>query len=158
MKLDNMNLEPIIVKAIDKIEGLGWDLEFAINISEEYKKFLELCSSNPDLPIVPSKYVDEFWHLHILDTQKYYQDCEEYLGYFLHHFPYFGMRGKDDETNLLNAWEGTLKLYENHYGIKPDEKLWEGSNRCPNCGKRCSNKEGVFEEERPTLAAYQNIN
>lgn len=146
-----IDVEPLLVKAIDKEEGLGWDLDFAISVSKEYLKFLELCMLNPDVSIVPSSHVDEFWHLHILDTQKYYQDCENHLGFFLHHFPYFGMRGKEDEANLKEAWMNTKEIYHMYYGEIPDPKIWQASNRCPNCGRRCSNKNGVYFEERPTL-------
>ena len=69
--LNDLNLEPIIVKAMDAEEGKGWDLTKAKKISEEYRKYLILCLKYPKKSIVPSPLVDEFWHLHILDTQKY---------------------------------------------------------------------------------------
>jgi hypothetical protein len=106
---------------------------------------------NDDKAIVPSSVVDDFWHLHILDTQKYYADCELFLGYFLHHFPYFGMRSEEDAQNLKTAWENTLAIYEEYFGA-PNSTIWKGSNRCPNCGVRCRSK-GVlaFDESRPTF-------
>lgn len=147
--LDDLDLEPMMVKAIDDEEGLGWSLEFTKEVALEYKKFLALCILHPDAPIVPSTFVDDFWHLHILDTQKYADDCAQFVGSFLHHFPYFGMRGEPDRANLVRAWNGTLKLYFETFAKVPDAKIWPKSKRCPNCGKRTEN--GTTSEFRPHL-------
>jgi hypothetical protein len=110
-----------------------------------------LCKENPDSAVVPSSFVDDFWHFHILDTQKYQEDCERFFGYFLHHFPYFGMRGKEDEENLKRAWAETCALYKNRFGELPVD-LWSASKRCPKCGRSpYSNKFSM--EQRPRLAA-----
>ena len=156
--LSNLDLEPIIIKAMDAEEGHGWSFNFARRVAQEYLKFLVLCIAYPDEPIVPSKHVDDFWHLHILDTQKYMEDCNQYLGYMLHHFPYFGMRGEEDARNLSSAWHQTLDFYTSTFGESAPSDLWLDSNRCPNCGRRCkrggkppTNKPG-FDEKRPKLA------
>ncbi len=154
----DLDLEPIIVKAMDADEGHGWSFGFAGRVAQEYRKFLVLCFENPDVPVVPSSYVDDFWHLHILDTQKYMEDCEQFLGYMLHHFPYFGMRGEEDAHNLRVAWENTLALYESTFDASAPSDLWPKSNRCPNCGRRCRKgdngliKQPFFDERRPRLA------
>jgi hypothetical protein len=149
----DMDLEPIMVKAMDAEEGYGWSLDFTRAIAEEYRKYLVLCLENPDVPVVPSNYVDDFWHLHILDTQKYEEDCEDFMGYFLHHFPYFGMRGEQDAANLTKTWFQTRDLYTQRFGDIP-EAYWPMSNRCPNCGKRCRSKSAdPFTDERPRLAS-----
>lgn len=156
--LTDLDLEPIIIKAMDAEEGHGWSLGFACQVAEEYRKFLILCLEHPDEPIVPSSFVDDFWHLHILDTQKYMEDCDQFLGYMLHHFPYFGMRSEEDARNLRQAWEKTLAFYESTFGEVAPSDLWPKSNRCPNCGRRCrrgdndSINQTVFDERRPTLA------
>ena len=155
--LSDLDLEPIIIKAIDKEEGHGWSLAFACRVANEYRKYLVLCFENPDEPVVPSSFVDDFWHLHILDTQKYMEDCDQYLGYMLHHFPYFGMRGEEDAQNLRQAWEKTLSLYESSFGEPAPSDLWPKSNRCPNCGRRCRRGDNrlinqtTFDERRPKL-------
>lgn len=150
--LEQMDLEPIMVKAMDPEEGYGWTLEFTLAVAEEYRRYLTLCVENPDLPVVPSNYVDDFWHLHILDTEKYLDDCETFLGYFLHHFPYFGMRGPEDAANLTAAWMQTRELYVRRFGPIPEE-YWPLSNRCPNCGKRCASKRDEMSSDvRPRLA------
>lgn len=149
--MDELDLEPIMVKVMDSEEGMGWSLDFTNRVTHEYRKFLVLCKENPDIAIVPSSFVDDFWHFHILDTQKYQEDCESFFGYFLHHFPYFGMRGKEDEANLKMAWADTCQLYQARFGELPRE-LWLASKRCPNCGRRCKDVKNYSMNERPRLA------
>jgi len=151
--LDQLNLEAIVIKAMDDDEGLGWSFEYALEVSDEYRKFLVLCLQNPNIAIVPSTQIDDFWHLHILDTQKYAEDCSSCFGYFLHHFPYFGMRDKQDEQNLKDAWELTKSLYIKEYMSMP-EHLWLSSKRCPNCGRRVEGND-FFMDKRPTFSDYQ---
>ena len=145
-----IDLEPIVIKAMCADEGMGWSFDFACQVAREYRRFLVLCSQSPEAAVVPSALVDDFWHLHILDTAKYMADCERYLGYYLHHFPYFGMRGAQDARNLADAWEGTLALYGEAFGEEADPQLWPRSKRCPNCGRR---REGA-DEKRPSFADH----
>jgi hypothetical protein len=148
--LADLDLEPIMVKAMDHEEGFGWDIKYTRAICREYKRFLALCMHFPDDAIVPSAPVDDFWHLHILDTQKYAEDCHAYLGYFLHHFPYFGMRGEQDLRNLEAAWNKTLSQYELMFDEKADSIFWPRSKRCPNCGRKSTND--AMMNRRPRLA------
>ena len=152
--LHQLDLEPIVIKAMDSKEGHGWSFSRAVKASEEYRKYLALCLKYPDAAIVPSTVVDDFWHLHILDTAKYMQDCEHCFGYFLHHFPYFGMRGDQDASNLQTAWEQTLVLYEKNFGAPP-KNLWPKSTRCPNCGRRIEGDGGISMQKRPSYADYR---
>lgn len=149
-----IDLEPIMVKAMDAEEGYGWTLDFVQSVAEEYRRYLELCRLHPDEPLVPSCFVDDFWHLHILDTIKYADDCDRMFGAFLHHFPYFGMRGPQDEENLARSWNETLRLYAGAFGAPAGDDLWPRSRRCPNCGRRCRNDLAleVMSERRPRLA------
>lgn len=119
-------------------EGHGWSASQA-NIAEiEYKRFLALKRKYPEKDIVPNSDIDLFWHQHILDTEKYAKDCEAIFGFFLHHFPYFGMNGPQDEQNLIDAFEETKQLYTKNFGIdylaKPSKP-----KRClaPKCRTQC---------------------
>lgn len=137
--LHEIDLSMIRMKLMDPEEGAGWSLADCDRLEPEYRRYLALTRHYPDLPIVPSKLVDTFWHYHILDTQAYAADCEQHFGYFVHHYPYFGMRGDDDAQALGDAYDQTLRLYEEHFGL-PAEDIWarEGMSRCPNCGRRCT--------------------
>ncbi|GGY83730.1 hypothetical protein ACFFTM_05820 [Pseudoduganella plicata] len=66
----------------------------------------------PQEQTAPLQDVDTFWHYHILDTLKYAADCQAVFGYFLHHFPYIGLRGEEDEAAHHRVGERMKELYE----------------------------------------------
>jgi len=111
-----LDLDPIKFKLMDAKEGHGWTREEADRHELEYRRFLALVAKYPEEAITPDTDVDKFWHGHILDTMKYAEDCERVFGYFLHHFPYFGMRGDDDAANLAEAAARTRSLYQQEFG------------------------------------------
>jgi hypothetical protein len=141
-KLEILDLEPIIFKLVkDPDSGLPWSVEKADETAILYKQYLFLCWKyrNSSKTIAPNKTVDQFWHQHQLDTQKYRMDCEllfapwwqiliahllQFLflplgltisaGY-MEHFPYLGMRGEDDEIALEKAFEEGKKLLALHF-------------------------------------------
>jgi hypothetical protein len=47
---------------------------------------------------------------------KYAEDCHKVFGYFLHHYPYFGLRGEKDAANLAKAFATMQTLREKEYG------------------------------------------
>ncbi len=111
-----LDLDPIKFKLMDPEEGHGWSRDLADRNEIEYKRFLTLLAKYPGMVIVPSKDVDKFWHAHILDTYKYAEDCAQVFGYFLHHFPYFGMRGSEDAAQLAAAARITHDLLRKEFG------------------------------------------
>lgn len=114
--IQSLDLEPIKFKLMDPEEGKGWSKEMVDRMEVEYKRFLTILVKYPDAVIAPSKDVDAFWHGHILDTMKYAEDCERVFGYFLHHFPYFGLRGSGDAAALQAAAEQMQALTEKEFG------------------------------------------
>jgi hypothetical protein len=113
-----LDLDPIKVKLMHKESGEGWTLEQASAVEAEYRRFLYLMKVFPTEMAAPSMDVDTFWHYHILDTMKYARDCEEVFGYFLHHFPYVGLRGEDDLAVHEQMGERMATLYEETFGEK----------------------------------------
>ncbi len=101
------------------VEEKGWTAEFCNEVEDLYRKFLALNIRYPDRKICPTGPVDEFWHAHILDTRAYQADCDMLFGEYLHHFPYFGMRGKQDKQDLQNAFDQSVALFISHFGIDP---------------------------------------
>ena len=75
------------LKLMDAEESEGWGADYCDRVEREYRRYLGLSRRYPDRAIVPSKIVDKFWHVHILDTQAYAEDCARAFGYFLHHYP-----------------------------------------------------------------------
>lgn len=114
--IDALDLEPIKVKLMHQASGEGWSLERANAVEVEYRRFLHLMQRYPNEQTAPLADVDTFWHYHILDTLKYAADCDAVFGYFLHHFPYIGMRGDDDAAELERLGQRMAQLYEATFG------------------------------------------
>jgi len=104
------------MKLMELEEGEGWTAEQCDEVELEYKRYLQLKLLYPDEKIVPNQAIDTMWHYHILDTEAYHQDCDSVFGFFMHHYPYFGMNGKSDERRLMSAFENTQMLYEKTFG------------------------------------------
>ena len=107
-----LDLAPIKQKLMHSEAGEGWTLEHATVVETEYRRFLYLMKAYPDVQTAPMVDVDTFWHYHILDTMKYAADCAQAFGYFVHHFPYLGLRGEDDARELAASGERMRELYE----------------------------------------------
>lgn len=130
-----MDFTMVKLKIQDAEEGLGWTAEKCNEAEIAYKRFMGLKRTYPDKDIVPHKMVDVFWHQHILDTQKYAEDCQNIFGYFMHHFPYFGMKDEQDMQNLIDAFEETKELYNRHF----NENFAGEAPKCnsPKCRTAC---------------------
>jgi hypothetical protein len=111
-----LDLDPIKTKLMHVESGEGWSQEKADAVEKEYRRFLCLMKMYPDEDTAPLVDVDTFWHYHILDTMKYAADCEKAFGYFLHHYPYVGMRGEDDEQFRIDSGKRMAELYEATFG------------------------------------------
>jgi hypothetical protein len=133
--IQHLDLEMIKLKLQDPEEGEGWSVELCNEAEKEYKRFLALKRRYPEKEIVPNGPVDKFWHQHILDTEKYAEDCKQLFGFFLHHYPYFGMNGEKDAQNLNDAFEETKSLYKKHFS----EDYIGFAKRCkaPKCRTQC---------------------
>jgi hypothetical protein len=114
--ISELDLDPIKVKLMHAESGEGWTLEKANAVAFEYRRFLYLMKKFPTEQTAPLVDVDTFWHYHILDTMKYEADCQAVFGYFLHHFPYIGLRGEDDEVAHQRIGARMQELYEETFG------------------------------------------
>ena len=145
-KVNAIDLEAITYKVTTCPEGPQWSLEKAFHAEKWYRRFLYLTLQNPETSVIPTSAIDEYWHYHILDSQKYMKDCEFLFGSYLHHFPYLGLRGDADVRQLENAFKTTLDTFQNIFGETPEarEKLLfraeyqsNQSIRSGSCGKTC---------------------
>lgn len=153
-----LDLEPIKFKLVKED---GYSLEDVSILEKWYHRFLFLTFKYKTQPIVVSEAIDAFWHHHILDTRKYAEDCEVVFGELLHHFPYFGLRGDDDQRALRSAYQNTLELMREEFGETPDEELrLLGTNTadaelpslCSDCGGTTASADLPFGQRRPRLA------
>uniref|UniRef100_Q46NB4 Putative Uncharacterized conserved protein n=2 Tax=Cupriavidus TaxID=106589 RepID=Q46NB4_CUPPJ len=78
-----------------------WTPESLESAEAGYRQFLKMAAKYPGVPAVPSEQVDAFWHAHILDTRRYASDCVNIFGHVLHHDPYVGIDGPEDEARLF---------------------------------------------------------
>lgn len=116
-----------------------WRTEVLDFHETRYRNFLFLCGST-GARIIPSGGVDMFWHYHILDTLKYVEDCQKIFGFYLHHFPYFGSQGDEQEFRL--EYVRTKQLYEATFGepyemaeaVDLDQKLADKLDQGSKCG------------------------
>jgi hypothetical protein len=146
-QIDALDLEPIVVKLIHPEPGQTvMTLAQADQSVAAYRCFLKLCAWYPTTSIVPSTAIDHTWHTHILDTGKYAADTTTVLGYFLHHFPYFGMRGTDDQAAWHAAYARTRDLFRHHFGI--ELPAGDASGACHNNGSDCQTSSGSICSNR----------
>ena len=115
-KLKQLDLKSIAYQLMHSSDE-KWTFEQTNQAIDRYSMFLCLIYLYPNRKLVPTQEIDRVWHHHILDTMKYAQDCEMLFGRFIHHFPYFGKRGKADRDNLYTAFAETERLFQEHFGI-----------------------------------------
>lgn len=118
--LPELELEQIKTKLMHVESGEGWSVARTGAVEAEYRRFLYLMKKFPNEQAGPSVDVDTFWHYHILDTAKYAADCELVFGYFLHHYPYIGLRGEGDDEVHRRSGERMRELYEQTFAESYD--------------------------------------
>jgi len=126
--------------------GLAWPEEKILRVEREYRNWLFLRRKYEPEALTPtSKDMDEFWHAHILDTKSYHTHTAKIFGSYLHHFPYFGLRGASDYQNLVIATRRTHELYLAEFGESLD------------AGGKAANESDVVSAKTP-LICYLKIN
>lgn len=113
-KIETLDLEPIKFKLMKEN---GWPIDQVNEVEKQYKGFLHICKNYTNLDVMPTKNIDEFWHTHILDTEKYMDDCDNIFGHYLHHYPYAGMTGPEDEARANKVFEITKAIFSEDLGI-----------------------------------------
>lgn len=67
-------------------------------------------------------------------------DCHDILGYYLHHFPYLGLRGNEDKQKADAAFSATRQKFLNLTGLDP---LDINAADCGGgCGSSCGGDSG----------------
>ena len=162
-----LDLGPIKFKATRQEDGYGWTAEHADRMEVAYRRYLILHAMHPQMPLAPERDVDRFWHMHILDTRKYAADCEAAFGRFVHHFPYFGLRGEDDARALQDAFVKTQALYAQTFGEPvpslQNDKAWcsvdSGSRSAAWCSVESAGAAAAWcsVESPPARAAWCSV-
>lgn len=98
------------------VQHQGWLRSDAEKVCEMYRNFMFLrkkYGKTHQLP--PSEDMDEFWHVHILDTKKYRKDCDAIYGEYIDHYPYFGIDEVTDFEDLGQAFVTMQELYAKEF-------------------------------------------
>ena len=110
----SIDFSMIIDKLIKRQKWLRIEAE---ECCKQYRNYLWLLKNyGTEKPLPPSEDIDEFWHHHILDTEKYIEDCDAVFGGYLHHYPYYGHDGKTTLTDLNRTFLETQKIYKDEFG------------------------------------------
>ncbi len=115
-QLDALDLSAICDKLQDPQGWYRWPNDRVIAAIKDYRKFLHLNRKYPETELVPGPDADEVWHLHVLNTRQYQEDCERLFGRFLHHSPASDMA----EHEMEIARENTVRLHMKEFGEAPD--------------------------------------
>lgn len=145
-RINSIDFSSVIYSIVEKDDGPRWAVAKALRAEKQYRQFLYIHATNPEICVVPSKLVDEFWHQHMLDSFKYAEDCNSALGHFLHHFPYLGTGGATDRELLRQSYLATTDLTAKVFGC--DDSVGDEST----CGGNCSHSIETTQSKliRPT--------
>jgi hypothetical protein len=81
-----------------------------------------------DLDVLPNKEIDVAWHCHILDLQKYADDCNFLFQRFMHHDPRF-----EEDTQSPQLIEKTREIWRRYYKEELFiDTVWCGKGPDPN--------------------------
>ncbi len=107
-KISQLDLAIIKKKLITNYNWLKSEAEEA---EKQYKNFIYICIKYAgEHSFSPSTDVDEFWHQHILDTEKYTKDCTFIAGKYLHHRPSIRGESRSERERLKNQHQKAQQL------------------------------------------------
>ena len=123
----------LAVKKLQESNNKGWSESRALKAVEDYKRYLALTKALDGFQLVPNGDLDEIWHLHLLDTRRYVEDCHTLFGGFLHHYPYYGMLDEENKKDWLENQDFSSALWEKLFS----EKLYSTSSEAMKCPQAC---------------------
>ena len=100
-----------------------WSEERATAGVNAYEQFLKLKATLKDYKatkLSPTPLIDEVWHLHVLDTQRYADDCVHFCGAVIHH----DVDGDKDAFKREIRRNATKVAYEMQNGTEPEGEMW----------------------------------
>ncbi|MGH3116996.1 MAG: glycine-rich domain-containing protein [Streptomyces sp.] len=116
--ISGSDMERVLVTITDNNPGMVRPM--ARRIIGEAAKFVA-AGAQYDLPMAPSRVVDEGWHALILHTALYRDLCDRY-GRFVDHHPGYAMTNYDPE--VLRRTRATI----DRAGFAVDVELWAAPN------------------------------
>ena len=84
--LETINFAPLVAQLRSAQFPKRWSKLRSYQAIQTYAEFLLNAALQPDVPLpAVSADMDQVWHVHILQTQKYTEDCITLFGHYLHH-------------------------------------------------------------------------
>ena len=91
----------------------NWTKPQASHSVDRYEKLFRLFGKG--VSIVPTKELDDVWHLHMLDPVSYYESCMSYHNKIIGHNP--ALESSQEEKNKLHSmFLMTEALWKKEYG------------------------------------------
>ena len=103
----------------------GWSHWFALEVINEYKKFLYLMYV-AEHPVTPSIEVDQAWHLHMIYTRHYWEEFAKHMPFKPHHGPTKG--GLKENEKYIEWYSKTLVSYKQTFNMNPPVNIWPDSS------------------------------
>ena len=120
--VEELDLQPVWKQLVNR---KGWEPSRANLAERRYRRFLYLLSADLGLRGVPTPEIDEFWHQHILNTRKYWQDCKRLRGSYLHHLPASGDDNAEEHNMMETAYIDMWVAFESLFGEPYMEPIWD---------------------------------
>lgn len=91
----------------------NWMEMHASRAVDRYEKLFKLFGKG--VPIVPTKEIDDVWHLHMLDPISYYESCMAYHNKIIGHNPALESSG-EEKSKLHSLFLATANIWKEAYG------------------------------------------
>lgn len=111
--INSIDFTGVIDRMVKRKGWLRKDANLACRLYRNYLFLMKKYGQEYVLP--PSQDIDDFWHNHILDTEKYQTDCQAIFGKFLHHDPDLKQLS-GSSAKAKSAFSVMLDLYSREFG------------------------------------------
>eukprot|EP00112_Aurelia_sp_Birch-Aquarium-sp1_P003061 Seg1343.2 transcript_id=Seg1343.2/GoldUCD/mRNA.D3Y31 product="Polyubiquitin 9" protein_id=Seg1343.2/GoldUCD/D3Y31 len=142
----NVKTRELLKARLKRLEN--WSEERATEGVDAYEQFLKLKAAMKDYKakkLSPTPLIEEVWHFHVLDTQRYADDCLEFCGEVIHH----DIDGDIDTRKLEIQRNATEVAYEMQNGKEPEGEMWTFDAK--NCSDQNLQHNSTSCEETPPL-------
>ena len=131
-KTKTWNFELAVQKLVE-LNPEQWNLVRAAKAVLDYQRYMAVTKALGGVQLVPNGGIDEVWHMHILDTRAYMQDCDALFGEYLHHYPYFGMLGEENQQQWFDVQAQSAQLWLRLF----NEPLYSNDSVAQKCPQVC---------------------
>ncbi len=126
----------------------NWALPHASLAVDRYEKLFKLFGKG--ISIVPTKEIDDVWHIHMLNPISYYESCMEYHGKLIGHNP--ALENSEAEKDRLHSqFLVTANIWKETYGEEYTGSVSDCDGPDHSCTE-CSTGNCMYVEATAALA------